>query len=169
MTMQVDSSQAAAMAQDEGFKEGIAKGVAEHAGVSEDWIEVTIEVNNRRLNGAGNERRLQTATLTVSYTITIPAGSNVNVEAIKENFDNTQTTQLTQAVQNKLVEAGLDITVDILTIGEPVVTFVPVTSPSPAPAPTDESSARGLNALKALSGGAYALMIAIFAPVLLAL
>jgi hypothetical protein len=168
MQMQVDSNQAAALANDPEFTGAIARGVAEHAGVDADWVEVTVNTN-RRLKAAGNERRLQT-TLTISYTITIPPGSNVNANSIAENFDSSQTTQMTQAVQNKLTELGLDVTVEVLAIGTAVVTFVPVTSPSPAPTTPDESSARrGPDALKALSGGAFSLVIAIVAPALMVL
>eukprot|EP00933_Yihiella_yeosuensis_P013153 TRINITY_DN1231_c0_g1_i2.p1 TRINITY_DN1231_c0_g1~~TRINITY_DN1231_c0_g1_i2.p1 ORF type:complete len:1693 (+),score=314.93 TRINITY_DN1231_c0_g1_i2:75-5153(+) len=70
-------SNPAAFVKDEKAKKGIQKGIANHTGVLEEYVKVTLSVTTRRLSNAA-VRRLQAGSVLVSYEINLPA----NVQAV---------------------------------------------------------------------------------------
>jgi hypothetical protein len=157
---------ASELIEDLSFEGAVRDAVAEKVGVNSELVTVQLSVgSSRRLGAAASARRLA-GTVVVAYTITIPPGSNVQVESVRESLKENQKGALTQVIVNKLSEEGITVEVDVIEMSETSVVFVLAPVPSPAEPPSDEGAAHGL---MALCGGAHALVIAMSASALLAL
>jgi hypothetical protein len=132
--------------------------IASMVSVPSSWVEVAFSLSRRRLQ---NGRFLQTATVTLSYTITIPAnapstglGSGVDMASITSALASTDIAQLTQEITAALTAAGVDMTaytVTVTDIGTPQTVTTTTTEP-----PTEDDS---LAFTKVAFGPAHALTI----------
>jgi hypothetical protein len=132
--------------------------IASMVSVPSSWVEVAFSLSRRRLQ---NGRFLQTATVTLSYTITIPAnapstglGSGVDMASITSALASTDIAQLTQEITAALTAAGVDMTaytVTVTDIGAPQTVTTTTTEP-----PTEDDS---LAFTKAVVSPAHALAL----------
>mmetsp|Transcript_42636 Transcript_42636/g.90801 ORF Transcript_42636/g.90801 Transcript_42636/m.90801 type:complete len:385 (-) Transcript_42636:124-1278(-) len=136
----------------EDIKKSFEESMAERLNIPKSWVHAQLAATRRLAEGSAHLRRL--ASVTVSYTITIPApanlpatglGSAVTLAAVQSGISSTDTAALTTAIDGKLAAKGLastfSVTVDSIgTITVDVRTFT-TTSTMTNPVIEDDSFA----------------------------
>mmetsp|Transcript_77591 Transcript_77591/g.157559 ORF Transcript_77591/g.157559 Transcript_77591/m.157559 type:complete len:383 (-) Transcript_77591:383-1531(-) len=136
----------------EQIKESFEESMAERLNIPKSWVHAQLAATRRLAEGSAHLRRL--ASVTVSFTITIPApanlpatglGSAVTLAAVQSGISSTDTAALTTAIDGKLAAKGLastfSVTVDSIgTITVDVRTFT-TTSTMTNPVVEDDSFA----------------------------
>jgi len=101
-------------------KESFEESMAEELTIPPSWVHVELAAKRRLSEGSAHLRRL--ASVTVTYTITIPApanlpatglGSAVTLAAVQSDISSTDVAALTTAVDGKLATKGLENTFSV--------------------------------------------------------
>jgi len=136
LSMQV--SNAAAFVTDPQVKLAVADGIATQFGVPRAWVEVDLQLVDRRL-GVGTRRLQGDGTVQVNYIISVPATADAqgaqSVSSIVSSIEDTQpaaiTATMTNAISSRL---GTDsFSVAVTNISPPTVHTI-ATTPAPSPA-----------------------------------
>lgn len=123
------------------FVAAVGQGIATRCGVNASWVNVTLSVNSRRLEGEVDltgsdlERRLQSS-ITANYAISIPASSTVSPSTVASTLSSSTPAQLSTSINSQLTAAGL-ATITVTTVQ------VATTTPAPTYAPVNLNSGGG--------------------------
>ncbi|CAE8588430.1 unnamed protein product [Polarella glacialis] len=143
-SMALSVANPAAFAADPVAKQGIKIGLATHLGIPSSYLEVTLTAARRRLVSSAEEeelRRRLAGSVSVDYTITIPAGASVSSESVRTSLVSASSSSsakaslasaIVSAVNTAATDAGQSTyTVTLETVAEPSPVISVTTTPTP--------------------------------------
>lgn len=129
--------------EDANAQKGLAKGIAQVAGVPVEYVQLNLSVARRLISG--NKVSLLVVTLVVDFTITFPSGAVVEPSAVLSNLNSKALDEFTEIIQTEVTHASsVSYTVAVVSRTEALLTSF-LTSSTLPPIKVDAASHTGLD------------------------